>query len=167
VPAKAAKTNAVRLLEGLGLPFGILEAPVDESDLSAEKAARDLGLPEETVYKTLVARGDRTGFLKAMLPAGRRLDLKALSEASGNRSVSMLPVKDLLAVTGYVRGGCSPLGGKLRCPVFVLDEALLQDSVVFNAGRRGLFLMMKPGDLIQATGAVPCAISPAEDGKGR
>ncbi|MDR1038659.1 MAG: aminoacyl-tRNA deacylase [Deltaproteobacteria bacterium] len=161
--AKASKTNAVRLLESFGYLFDLLEAEVDEGDLSAEKAAIDLGLPEEAVYKTLVAKGDRTGYMKAMIPAGRVLDLKSLADASGNKKAAMIPVKDLMPVTGYVRGGCSPLGGKLRAPLFILEEALVQPFIVFNAGRRGLFVKMRPDDLILATGAVTCVISPPAD----
>ncbi|MDR1038032.1 MAG: aminoacyl-tRNA deacylase [Deltaproteobacteria bacterium] len=162
---RAAKTNAVRLLEGYGYPFELLEADVDEKDLSAERAASDLGLPEDRIYKTLVARGDRTGHVKAMLPAGRTLDLKALADISDNKKASMIPMKDLLAVTGYVRGGCSPLGGKLRSALYILDEALIQPYIVFNAGKRGLFVKMKPDDFILASGAVPCMISHSADYK--
>ncbi|MDR1314033.1 MAG: aminoacyl-tRNA deacylase [Deltaproteobacteria bacterium] len=162
---QAAKTNAVRLLEGYGYPFELLEAEVDESDLSAERAAKDLGLSEELVYKTLVAKADRTGYVKAMLPAGRNMDMKALADVSGNRRASMIPVKDLLSVTGYIRGGCSPLGGKLRAGIFILDEALIQPFIVFNAGRRGLFVKMKPDDFILATGAEPCMIAHSADYK--
>ncbi|MDR3154771.1 MAG: aminoacyl-tRNA deacylase [Deltaproteobacteria bacterium] len=166
MPPRTAKTNAVRLLEGEGVPFDLLEAPVDEGDLSAEKAAADLNLPPETVYKTLVAKGDRGGYVKAMLPAGRRLDLKALAAASGDKSAAMIPVKDILAVTGYVRGGCSPLGGKLRSAVYILDEAVLHERIVFNAGKRGLFIRMSPEDFIRITGAIPCPLACPEEGGG-
>jgi Cys-tRNA(Pro)/Cys-tRNA(Cys) deacylase len=165
VAVKAAKTNAVRLLEGFGYPFELLEAEVDEKDLSAERAAADLGLPEDRVYKTLVAKGDRSGHVKAMLPAGRSLDLKALADISGNKRASMIPVKELPAVTGYVRGGCSPIGGKLRSALYILDEALIQPFIVFNAGNRGLFVKMKPDDFILATGAIPSIISLSVDFK--
>ncbi|MDR2612820.1 MAG: aminoacyl-tRNA deacylase [Deltaproteobacteria bacterium] len=158
------KTNAVRLLESKGLPFELLEYPVDESDLSAERAASLLGLPEAAVYKTLVALGDRTGHVKALIPAGRQLSLKALADATGDKKILMLHVRDLLEVTGYVRGGCSPLGGKLRCPVYILDEALALERMAFNAGRRGLLAYMKPGDFLLAAGAVPAPISPPGEG---
>ena len=147
------KTNAARQLDRLGLNYEMTQIEVDEEDLSAETAAAKLGLPPEKVYKTLVARGDKTGVLEACLPAGRELDLKALAAASGNKNVVLVPLKELTALTGYLRGGCSPLGGKKDYPVFILDEIMVHDRIVINAGGRGLMLLLTPADLVKATGA--------------
>ena len=153
------KTNAARHLDRLGISYEMKEFEVDEDDLSAETAAAKLGLPLEKVYKTLVARGDKTGVLEACLPAGRELDLKALAAASGNKNVALAPLKELVALTGYQRGGCSPLGGKKDYPVFILDEITAHDRIIVNAGSRGLMFFMTPADLIAATGAVLAPIA--------
>ena len=102
------KTNAARILDGLGIPYALKEYPVDENDLSAAAVATAVGLPLEMVFKTLVARGDKTGVLMACIPGGAELDLKALAAASGNKRVEMVHLKEVFALTGYVRGGCSP-----------------------------------------------------------
>lgn len=145
------KTNAARQLDKLGLTYELCEIEVDEDDLSAETAAAKLGLPPERVYKTLVAKGDKTGVIEACLPAGRELDLKALALASGNKNVALVAVRELTALTGYQRGGCSPLGGKKDYPVFILDEAMAHEKIIINAGGRGLMLLLAPGDLQAAT----------------
>lgn len=146
------KTNAARQLDRLGISYEIKQFEVDEDDLSAESAAAKLGLPPEKVYKTLVLRGDKTGVLEACLPAGRELDLKALAAASGNKSVALTPLKELTELTGYQRGGCSPLGGKKDYPVFILDEIMAHDRIIVNAGGRGLMFLLSPADLLAATG---------------
>ena len=151
---KTKKTNAARKLDELGLIYELRRVDVTEDDLSAETAAVRLGLPPEVVNKTLVARGDRTVVLEACLPAGRELDLKALAAASGNKSVTLVQVRELPALTGYLRGGCSPLGGKKDYPVFILKEIMTHDRVIINAGGRGLMLWLAPGDLVRAAGAV-------------
>jgi Cys-tRNA(Pro)/Cys-tRNA(Cys) deacylase len=156
---KIPKTNAARLLDELGVPYAIKACQVPADDLSAETAARLLGLPEEMVLKTLVLKGDRTGLVEACLPAGTELDLKALAAASGNRSVALVPTKDLFELTGYQRGGCSPLAGKRPVPVYLSDLALGLDRVAVNAGARGVMLVLAPSDLIKAAGAVPAAIA--------
>jgi Cys-tRNA(Pro)/Cys-tRNA(Cys) deacylase len=153
------KTNAARLLDDLGLPYETLAADIPDDDLSAETAARLLGLPEERVYKTLVLKGDKASLLEACLPAGSELDLKALAAASGHKSVVLVPVKDLPALTGYRRGACSPLAGKKRLPVYIDERALALDRLAVNAGARGVMLLLAPADLIKAAGAVPAAIS--------
>lgn len=154
-----AKTNAARLLDELGLAYSMMAAEIPDDDLSAETAAKLLGLPPETVYKTLVLKGDRTGLLEACLPAGSELDLKALAAASGNRSVELVPAKDLMALTGYRRGGCSPLAGKRKLPVYLDERSRLLETLAVNAGARGVMLLLSPGDLAAATEAVVCAIS--------
>lgn len=150
---KIKKTNAARRLDELGIEYELRQIEVDEDDLSAETAAERLGLPPERVYKTLVARGDRTGVLEVCLPAGRELDLKALAVASGNKTVALAAVKELPGLTGYVRGGCSPLGGKKDYPVFILDEIMRHDRIIINAGGRGLMFLMAPADLVRAAEA--------------
>ena len=155
---KIPKTNAARLLDELGVPYEVLACRVPADDLSAETAARLLGLPEEMVFKTLVLKGDRTGLLEACLPAGTELDLKALAAASGNRSVAMVPVRDLFGLTGYKRGGCSPLAGKRPAPVYLSDLALALDRVAVNAGAQGVMLLLAPADLIRAAEAVTASI---------
>lgn len=156
---KVKKTNAARHLDSLGLAYEMESIPVDPADLSCEAMARALGLPFEVVYKTIVARGDKTGVLEACLPAGRELDLKALAAASGNRAVALVAVKELPGLTGYQRGGCSPLGGKKNYPVFILDEIMAHPSIVINAGGRGLMFHMAPADLVAATGATLAPIA--------
>ena len=108
------------------------------------------------VFKTLLLKGDRTGYLEAMVPATGDVDLKALAALSQNKRVAMAPLKELLPATGYQRGGCSPLGSKKEYPLYISENVLLLDKVLFNAGRRGLFILMSPGDLI--------AIAKAETG---
>ncbi|MDR1965680.1 MAG: Cys-tRNA(Pro) deacylase [Synergistaceae bacterium] len=151
-PAK--KTNAARRLDELGVEYELRCFDVDESDLSAERAADEIGMPREVVYKTLVARGDKTGVMEACIPSGRELDLKALAALSGNRSASLVPLKELTPLTGYVRGGCSPIGGKKPYPVFISSDALAHERIAINAGSRGMLFLMSPQDLVKATGAV-------------
>lgn len=148
-----AKTNAAKLLERLGLDYELRKIELSEDDLSAETAAQKLALPLERVYKTLVLRGDKTGILEACLPAGHQLDLKALARASGNRRVELVAVNELMGLTGYCRGGCSPLEAKKKYPVYILAEALKQSFIVVNAGARGLMLLVKPADLFKAAEA--------------
>jgi Cys-tRNA(Pro)/Cys-tRNA(Cys) deacylase len=156
---KIKKTNAARFLDSLGLAYELRRFEVDEDDLSAEAAAAHLGLPLERVYKTLVARGDQGGVLEACLPAGRELDFKALAAASGNKSVALAAVRELPELTGYQRGGCSPLGGKKAYPVYILDEIMRHERIIVNAGGRGLMFFMAPGDLVRATGATLAPIA--------
>lgn len=156
---KIKKTNAARLLDELGLPYELRQFAVDEDDLSAESAAEHLGLPLEQVYKTLVVRGDQTGILEVCLPAGRELDLKALASVSGNKNVALVKVKELPGLTGYQRGGCSPLAGKKNYPVFILDEIMGHEQIIVNAGGRGLMFFMAPADLVQATNATLAPIA--------
>ena len=148
--AKVSKTNAARILEGLGIPYELHTADVDENDLSAVTMAHNLGVDPACVFKTLVARGDKTGVLMACIPAAAELDLKALAAASGNKHAEMVALKDVRPLTGYVRGGCSPLGGKKSYPVFVDASALVQDSIYISAGLRGVQICLLPQDLLRA-----------------
>ncbi len=154
-----AKTNAVRLLERAGIRYELREYQVDESDLSAPHVAAAVGLPPEQVFKTLVVRGDRTGVLLASIPGNTELDLKALAAASGNKRVELVALKEVLGLTGYVRGGVSPLGAKKAYPLYVDETAELWDAIAVSAGVRGVQMLLAPADLLRVTGAVPCAIA--------
>lgn len=148
--ARISKTNAARQLEKMGIAFSLHRVEVDENDLSAVSMARALGAAPECVFKTLVAKGDKTGMLLACIPAAAELDLKALAAASGNKHVEMVRLKDVLPLTGYRRGGCSPLGAKKACPVFVDQSASVRERIYVSAGARGLQLFLKPDDLLRA-----------------
>jgi Cys-tRNA(Pro)/Cys-tRNA(Cys) deacylase len=158
-PSLSKKTNAARILDSLGIDYRLLAIEVGPDDLSAETAARQLGLPQERVYKTLLLRGDRHGLLEALIPAGREIDLKALALASGNKKTEMCPLRELLPLTGYQRGGCSPIGGRRDYPVYILDEITRETSVAVNAGARGLMFLLSPGDLIRVTKAALAPIA--------
>jgi Cys-tRNA(Pro)/Cys-tRNA(Cys) deacylase len=150
------KTNAARLLDTLKINYSIREYEVNENDLSAVTVAAKIGMCPAAVFKTLVAKGDKTGVLLAVLSAEAELDLKALAAASGNKSVTMVSLSEVLPLTGYVRGGVSPLGMKKNYPVFI-DETILSDAgsiVSISAGIRGAQLLLAPKDLIRAAGAV-------------
>jgi Cys-tRNA(Pro)/Cys-tRNA(Cys) deacylase len=147
------KTVAAHLLDRLGIPYDVREYAYAEDELDAVTAAAKVGLPPEQVFKTLVARGDRTGIVMACIPASADLDLKALAACSGNKRADMIPVKDLPALTGYQRGGVSPLGGKRQIAVFVDERARGLDTVSVSAGRRGVQLVLSGPDLIRAAGA--------------
>lgn len=151
--AATKKTNAVRILEGLKIPFELLEYDIDEKELSAEDAAAKTGIAEERTFKTLCCRGDRSGVIMVCVPAGRELDLKALAAVSGNKKADLVPLKEVQALTGYVRGGCSPLGTKKKYPVIVDESALSFDYITVNAGHRGLLFKMAPADLLRAADA--------------
>jgi Cys-tRNA(Pro)/Cys-tRNA(Cys) deacylase len=153
------KTNAARLLDDRGVEYEFIRFEPDEGDLSAERAADDVGMSYELMYKTLVVRGDRTGVIEACIPAGRELDLKALAAASGNKSAALVPVKDLQRLTGYVRGGCSPIAGKKDYPVYIYSEAVNHERIAINAGARGVLFLISPRDLINVVGAVPADIA--------
>lgn len=150
-----AKTNAVRLLDEAGVSYRLVHYDVDEADLSAETVARKIGLPDAQVFKTLAVRGDKTGVLLVLIAASTELDLKALAAASGNKSCDLLPLKEVQPVTGYVRGGVSPLGTKKRLPVFLDRAALAHDEISLSAGVRGTQVVFAPVDLARMTQAVP------------
>jgi Cys-tRNA(Pro)/Cys-tRNA(Cys) deacylase len=146
-------TNAARMLERLGIRFELREYEVDESDLSAENVAAKVGLPLDQVWKTLVARGDRTGVLLAVLPGSATLDLKALAKLSGNRSVETVALKEVQPLTGYVRGGVTALAGKKDYPVFVDETVEAFDRIAVSAGIRGTQMVLAPADYLRATAA--------------
>lgn len=145
------KTNAARLLDSLGVRYELREYDVDPEDLSAETVAAKVGMPPEQVFKTLVARGDRTGVLMAVVPGNGELDLKALARLSGDRKVDTVPLKELQPLTGYIRGGVTAIGGKKEYPVFVDETLELFDTVAVSAGVRGTQLVLSPADYLRVT----------------
>ena len=148
------KTNAIRLLDQAQIRYELRPYEVDENDLSAESVAEKIGLPQEQVFKTLIAQGDGTGYLFALLPAGTELDPRLLAKASGNKRVEVVPLREVQAVTGYIRGGVSPLAAKKAYPVYLDETVQLWDTISISAGMRGLQILLSPYDLIQATAAV-------------
>jgi Cys-tRNA(Pro)/Cys-tRNA(Cys) deacylase len=147
----AQKTNAARLLDQLGIRYELREYEVDPDDLSAETVAAKIGLPTEQVFKTLVARGDRQGIALAVIPGDQELDLKALAAAAGERKIQLVPVKELQALTGYVRGGVTALAAKRDFPVYVDETIELFDVVSVSAGIRGLQILIEPADYLRVT----------------
>ncbi len=147
------KTNATRMLEGMGIDFELREYVVDEDDLSAENVAQKIELPLEQVFKTLVTRGDRTGVMLAIVPGSGELSLHKLAAASGNKRVALVELKDVQPLTGYLRGGVSPIGGKRAYPVYLDASALTFSHIAVSAGLRGLQCVLAPADLQRAVGA--------------
>ena len=148
------KTNAARLLDKLKIEYEIREYDVDENDLSAENVAQKVGMPLERVFKTLVARGDKNGVIMAVVSGAAEVDLKALASVSGNKKVEMVHLNEVLPLTGYIRGGVSPLGAKKNYPVYLDRSALEQVKISISAGMRGMQIFIAPTDLVKATGAV-------------
>jgi Cys-tRNA(Pro)/Cys-tRNA(Cys) deacylase len=153
------KTNAMRLLDTLGICYETREYEFDPDDLAAEKVAAAIGMPPEQVYKTLVARGDRHGVLFAVVPANAELDLKALARLSDNRDVELAPLKDVQPLTGYIRGGVTALAAEKEYPVYVDEQMQLFDVIALSAGVRGQQLVLAPDDYLRATKATVGPIS--------
>ncbi len=147
------KTNAARLLDAAGIAYSLVEYAVDEEHLEASHVAAELGEDLDRVFKTLVLRGDKSGPFVCVIPGSLEVDLKVAAKISGNKNCEMLHVKELLPLTGYIRGGCSPIGMKKQFPTFIHESALLYDTIYISAGIRGLQLCLSPQDLIQFTGA--------------
>lgn len=149
---KIEKTNAARLLDKAGIEYRLIPYEFDENDLAAQHVADSLGQDIARVFKTLVLHGDRTGHIVCVIPGNGEVDLKALAKMSGNKKVEMIAMKDLLAVTGYIRGGCSPVGMKKRFPTFFHTSAEAFESIFVSAGVRGLQLEISPLQLIGYVG---------------
>jgi Cys-tRNA(Pro)/Cys-tRNA(Cys) deacylase len=143
------KTNAARLLDKAKIQYELIAYEVDESDLSAIHVAGQLNEPVERVFKTLVLKGDKTGYFVCIIPGAEELDLKKAARISGNKSCDMIPMKDLLPVTGYIRGACSPVGMKKHFPSFIHESCRDFERIYVSAGRRGLQLRLAPQDLIE------------------
>jgi Cys-tRNA(Pro)/Cys-tRNA(Cys) deacylase len=150
---KIEKTNAARLLDKAGIAYRLIPYEFDENDLAAQHVADSLGQDIAQVFKTLVLQGDKTGHIVCVVPGDMEVDLKALAKASGNKKVEMIAMKDLLAVTGYIRGGCSPVGMKKRFPTYFHSTALNFEHIYVSAGVRGLQIEISPSALIDFVGA--------------
>ena len=147
------KTNAARLLDAAGIPYTLVPYEVDEEHLEASHVAEQLGEDLDRVFKTLVLRGDKNGLFVCVVPGSMEVDLKVAARISGNKNCAMIHVKELLPLTGYIRGGCSPVGMKKPFPTFVHESALLYETIYVSAGVRGLQLCLSPQDLIAFVGA--------------
>ena len=147
------KTNAARLLDAAGISYTLVPYEVDEDHLEASHVAEQLGEDLDRVFKTLVLRGDRTGLFVCVVPGSMEVDLKVAARISGNKNCAMIHVKELLPLTGYIRGGCSPIGMKKPFPTFIHESALLYDSIYVSAGVRGLQICIEPQALIDFVGA--------------
>jgi len=144
------KTNAVRILDRLKTYYELIEYQVDESDLSAIHLAETAGIPIDQVYKTLVLEGDKNGYFVCIIPGGGEIDLKKAAIVSSNKKVAMIKMKELEPLTGYIRGGCSPLGMKKPFPVFIDQSAFGYDLIYISAGMRGMQIRLSPSDLLRA-----------------
>ncbi len=145
---KIEKTNVARLLDKAGIKYKLIPYEFDENDLAASHVAESLGQDIARVFKTLVLHGDKTGYLVCVVPGDGEVNLKALAKVSGNKKVEMIPMKDLLGVTGYIRGGCSPIGMKKRFPTFFHSTAVEFETIFVSAGVRGLQIEIAPEDLV-------------------
>ncbi len=141
------KTNAMRLLEAAKISYQAKEYEVDETDLSGSHAADMMGADHDTVFKTLVLKGEKTGYLVCCIPVDEELDLKKVAKAAHDKKVEMIPMKDLLPLTGYIRGGCSPIGMKKKFPLYIEETARLFHQIAVSAGQRGVQIILDPNDL--------------------
>ncbi len=156
---KIEKTNAARLLDRAKIKYELIPYMVDEQNLAATHVAEQLGEDIATVFKTLVLVGDKTGHIVCVVPGNHEVDLKAAARVSGNKWVEMIPMKELLATTGYIRGGCTPIGMKKRFPTYIHSTCLEHDAIYISAGVRGLQIRIAPADLIKFVGATVGEIS--------
>ena len=147
------KTNAMRLLDAEKIKYRSETYEYDESDLSSVTVAAKLNMPPEQLFKTLVTKGDKTGYMVFCIPVAEELDLKKAAACSKNKKIEMLHVKDLLPVTGYIRGGCSPIGMKKKFPTYIDETAQLFDEIGVSAGVRGCQIIISPDDLVKYTDA--------------
>lgn len=152
------KTNAMRMLDKAKIQYEAITYTVDENDLSGTHIAAQVGLPYEQVFKTLVAKGDKTGLVVLCIPVDKEIDLKKAAAATGNKKLEMVHVKDLLGLTGYIRGGCSPVGMKKAFPTYICRTASRHEKITVSAGVRGCQLLVNSSDLIAFTKATLCDI---------
>jgi Cys-tRNA(Pro)/Cys-tRNA(Cys) deacylase len=144
------KTNAARILDRQGIKYELLAYEVDESDLSAVSVAEKLGQDADQVFKTLLLQGDKTGVFVCIIPGAEELDLKKAALFSANKRVELVPMKEILGLTGYIRGGCSPVGMKKSYPTFIDESCIIYDYIFISAGMRGMQIKIAPDDLIKA-----------------
>jgi Cys-tRNA(Pro)/Cys-tRNA(Cys) deacylase len=163
----AKKTNVARILDAAGIEYTVREYAVDESDLSAVHAAELLDMPGERVFKTLVLRGGSGAYWVCCIPGEEELDLKKTARAAGEKNIALIPLKDLEPLTGYVRGGCSPMGMKKKFPVLIDETAELFETIGVSAGIRGMQIILAPGDLINITGGISADLTVTGQGGGR
>ena len=145
------KTNVMRLLDAANISYESKEYEVDEKDLSGSHAADMMGADHDTIFKTLVLKGDKTGDLVCCIPVDEELDLKKVAKAAHDKKVEMIPMKDLLPLTGYIRGGCSPIGMKKKFPLYIEETAILFEKIAVSAGQRGVQILLSPNDLCAYT----------------
>lgn len=157
------KTIAARMLDQMKIAYELRSYEVDESELDAITVARKVGMPPEATFKTLVARGDRSGVVMACIPGNAELDLKKMAAVTGNKRLELVAVKEIQSITGYIRGGVSPLGSKKRYPLFLDQSALKHEKLSVSAGQRGLQMILAPEDLRRATEATLVAITKSID----
>lgn len=150
---KIEKTNAARLLDRAKIAYELVPYTVDEDNLAATHVAEELGEDIATVFKTLVLRGDRAGLFVCVIPGDKEVDLKAAARVSGNKKADLIPMKELLPTTGYIRGGCSPIGMKKPLPTFIHSTCLDHERIYVSAGVRGLQIAIAPADLVAYVGA--------------
>lgn len=150
---KIEKTNAARLLDRAKIAYDLVPYTVDEDNLAATHVAEELGEDIATVFKTLVLRGDRAGLFVCVIPGDKEVDLKAAARVSGNKKADLIPMKELLPTTGYIRGGCSPIGMKRPLPTFIHSTCLDHERIYISAGVRGLQIAIAPADLVAYVGA--------------
>ena len=143
------KTNVMRILDSAGLSYSVAEYEVDENDLSGIHAAKAINMPKEQVFKTLVTKGDKTGNTVFVVPVAQELNLKKAAKISGNKKIEMVHVKDILSLTGYIRGGCSPIGMKRKFNTYIDETALLFEKIAISAGVRGHQIIINPEKLIE------------------
>ena len=151
---KELKTNAMRMLDKAKVAYELIPYEVDESDLSAVHVAAQLGEDVDCVFKTIVLHGDKTGHFVCIVPGEHEIDLKKAAKVSGNKKCELLPMKELLPVTGYIRGGCSPIGMKKHFPTYLHESASAFDYIYVSAGQRGLQVKLSPQDLLREAGAL-------------
>ena len=149
---KINKTNAARILDKAKIDYELIVYDVEESDLSAVHVAKQLNEPFEQVFKTLVLKGDKTGYFVCIIPGAEELDLKKAAKISRNKKCDMIPMKDLLSVTGYIRGACSPIGMKKLFPTYIDSSCLNFEKIYISAGQRGMQILLNPNDLIKLVG---------------
>lgn len=161
--AKIEKTNAARLLDRAKIAYELIPYMVDEKHLAATHVAEQLGEPIECVFKTLVLKGDKEGYFVCVVPGDHEVDLKAAARASGNKKVALIPMKELLPTTGYIRGGCCPIGMKKQFPTYIHTTVLDHPFIYISAGVRGLQLKLSPQDLITFVRAKVAPISSSDE----
>ena len=153
------RTNVMRLLDQAKIAYRAAEYAFDENDLNGMHAAEGIGMPPEQIFKTLVAHADKGGYVVFCIPVCCELDLKKAAQAAGEKKIELIHVKDLLSVTGYIRGGCSPIGMKKRFPTYIDETATLYDEIGVSAGCRGCQILLRPGDLIDYAQLTLCDLT--------